>query len=201
MPTTEEAYRRRPLKRLTDRENLFVEEYVSDPNATKAAIAAGYSKRTASVTGSQLLKRPHVAAAIGVLQRHTREQFEIERYEILSRLAFACTRDPADFLNKRTGKLLPLRKMSKAARSCIDQLDIDPKTGKVIGIRLMSLATALDLAMKHKGLFAPDQHQHLITPMDFDLLIQKAQSRLDPNEQLLLEEERKATLVTTATTP
>jgi hypothetical protein len=49
---------------LTARQNLFVQEYLRDCNATKAAIRAKYSAKTARSIGSELLHLPHVAAAI-----------------------------------------------------------------------------------------------------------------------------------------
>ncbi len=49
---------------LTPRQRRFAEEYLIDTNATKAAIRAGYSRRSAPAIGCQLLKVPHVAEAI-----------------------------------------------------------------------------------------------------------------------------------------
>lgn len=38
-----------------DRRRMFVEAYLKEPNATKAAIAAGYSEKTARAAGSRML--------------------------------------------------------------------------------------------------------------------------------------------------
>lgn len=46
----------------------FVDAYIVEPNATKAAIAAGYSERTAKQQGSRLLTRVDVGAAIAARQ-------------------------------------------------------------------------------------------------------------------------------------
>jgi hypothetical protein len=51
-------------KTLTKREAVFVNEYVQDFNATRAAKAAGYSEKTAAQAGSRLLKSVKVAAEI-----------------------------------------------------------------------------------------------------------------------------------------
>jgi hypothetical protein len=51
-------------KSLTTREMIFVNEYIQDCNATRAAKAAGYSPKTASQSGSRLLKSVKVAAEI-----------------------------------------------------------------------------------------------------------------------------------------
>ena len=51
--------------RLTPKQELFVSTYLANGgNATRAAIAAGYSESRAEVTGSELLKNRKVAEAI-----------------------------------------------------------------------------------------------------------------------------------------
>jgi len=42
----------------------FVEEYLIDFNGTRAAIAAGYSEKTATSMASENLRKPHIIAAI-----------------------------------------------------------------------------------------------------------------------------------------
>ena len=39
---------------MTDKQDRFIENYVLTGNATKSAIASGYSEKTAKVKGSQL---------------------------------------------------------------------------------------------------------------------------------------------------
>jgi phage terminase small subunit len=48
----------------TDRQAAFVREYVKDWNATKAAIRAGYSERTADEQGCRLLANTRIQSAI-----------------------------------------------------------------------------------------------------------------------------------------
>jgi phage terminase small subunit len=49
---------------LTAKQQRFVDAYLIDANATKAAIAAGYSQKTAPEQGSRLLKNVKVASAL-----------------------------------------------------------------------------------------------------------------------------------------
>jgi phage terminase small subunit len=49
---------------LTAKQERFVAEYLVDGNASRASIAAGYSKRTAARIGSELLTKPVIKAAI-----------------------------------------------------------------------------------------------------------------------------------------
>ena len=49
---------------LTNKQRVFVEEYLRTFNATAAAIAAGYSEKTASVIGHENLRKPNIDAEI-----------------------------------------------------------------------------------------------------------------------------------------
>ena len=49
---------------LTGKQQLFVEEYLIDLNATQAAIRAGYSVNTAEAIGFENLRKPKIAQAI-----------------------------------------------------------------------------------------------------------------------------------------
>lgn len=52
------------LAALEPRQRRFVQAYVREPNATKAALAAGYSEKTARSIGSENLTKPDIAAAV-----------------------------------------------------------------------------------------------------------------------------------------
>jgi phage terminase small subunit len=49
---------------LRAKQELFVQEYLKDLNATQAAIRAGYSEKTAYSIGQENLKKPEIAAEI-----------------------------------------------------------------------------------------------------------------------------------------
>ena len=50
---------------LTDKQRLFVDAYIANKfNATKAAVEAGYSHKTARVIGAENLTKPNIKAAI-----------------------------------------------------------------------------------------------------------------------------------------
>lgn len=54
------------LQKLTPKQHAFVAAYLGSckGNATKAAIEAGYSPKTATATGAENLRKPHIQAAI-----------------------------------------------------------------------------------------------------------------------------------------
>jgi len=51
-------------KRLTEKQQRFIDEYMKDLNATKAAIRAGYSEKGANSIGGENARKPHIKAAI-----------------------------------------------------------------------------------------------------------------------------------------
>lgn len=53
---------------LTDKQQRFVAEYLTDMNATQAATRAGCSEKTAYSQGQRMLKNVEVAAAIAERQ-------------------------------------------------------------------------------------------------------------------------------------
>lgn len=52
---------------LTEKERIFADEYIKTTNATQSAIKAGYSEKTASVTGSKMLRKPKVRQYIDTI--------------------------------------------------------------------------------------------------------------------------------------
>ena len=51
-------------KGLTQKQRRFIDEYIISGNATRAAIKAGYSKKTAAVTATENLRKPNIKAEI-----------------------------------------------------------------------------------------------------------------------------------------
>lgn len=54
---------------LTPKQKFFCEEYVVDWNATRAAIAAGYSENSAKVIGHENLTKPYIKEYIEEIQK------------------------------------------------------------------------------------------------------------------------------------
>lgn len=66
-------------KKLTPKQQRFVDEYLIDLNATQAAIRAGYSAKTAQQTGSENLLKPVIADAVAKAQAERSERTEISQ--------------------------------------------------------------------------------------------------------------------------
>lgn len=74
------------MPKLTDKQTAFVREYLLDLNATQAAIRAGYSERTASRIGPQLLGKTWVREAIEKAQAKRARRVEVTQDYVLSNL-------------------------------------------------------------------------------------------------------------------
>jgi phage terminase small subunit len=84
------------MAKLTDKQRAFAEAYLKTFNATKAAIAAGYSEKSATSQGSQLLHNPKVEAYL-----HARMQKSLmSTNEVLYHLAQIARGDVDDLLNE-----------------------------------------------------------------------------------------------------
>ncbi|MCA0421925.1 MAG: terminase small subunit [Proteobacteria bacterium] len=90
-----------PLKD-TKRE-VFCQEYLTDLNATQAAIRAGYSKKTAKQQGSRLLSYDDVAARITHLAADRVNRLRISADDLLIRAETILKADPRELTEHRIG--------------------------------------------------------------------------------------------------
>ena len=71
------------MPKLTDRQKEFVRQYLVDLNATKAAIRAGYSERTANAQAGRLLANVGIREAIENAQAKRARRVEIKAEDVL----------------------------------------------------------------------------------------------------------------------
>lgn len=83
--------------KLTKKQEMFVEEYIIDLNATQAAIRAGYSKKTAGQIGEQNLKKLEIQQAINKKLAEKKEKLIMKQDEILERLTQQGRREATDY--------------------------------------------------------------------------------------------------------
>ena len=117
--------------KLTDKQKMFCAEYIIDFNATRAAIEAGYSEKTANVTSSQYLAKPSIQEEINRLMKKRSERVQIDADDVLR-------------------SILDIRD------TCAKKLDITSRSGDVIGESLVDVNGAIkanELLGKHLNLF------------------------------------------------
>ncbi len=155
------------------RKDDFARAYIANgKNATRAAIEAGYSPRTARQQGARLLSDVALQAAIAEMEAKFAERagLSIERtLREVARLAYA---DPRR-LFREDGSLIPIREMDDDTAATIASIEHETKVdrsasddgdGIITNMKIAKLKTwdknaALEKAMKHLGLFREDNQQ------------------------------------------
>lgn len=72
--------------KFTAKQQMFIDEYLVDLNATQAAIRAGYSERTAKSQGHRLLTNVDILARIEELKKTRADRLQLDAYWVLKRL-------------------------------------------------------------------------------------------------------------------
>lgn len=143
-------------KKLTKKQQLFVDEYLIDLNATQAAIRAGYSVDTAREIGCENLTKPNIQEAIAkaMAERSKRTGVNQDRVVLeLARIAFVNIEDVVD---TDTGEILP--NASKDDLACIESVKFKESysdTGSMTEreVKIASKMKALELLGKHLGMW------------------------------------------------
>lgn len=167
------------LAKLTPKQQLFVQEYLIDLNATQAAIRAGYSVQTAQEQGSRMLSNVMVQNAIAkaMAERSKRTQITADMVvKELSKIAFA---DIKDFLSFRTAQtvighdeegdpvidysqIIDLKDSDDVDGRMIQEVSINSKG--VFTFKLHDKMAALDKLGKHLGLYNDSLKVDINTP-------------------------------------
>nr|DAP37835.1 MAG TPA: Terminase small subunit [Caudoviricetes sp.] len=75
------------MKKLTQKQQRFVDEYIISGNATQAAIKAGYSKKTARFVGAENLTKPNIKVELEKRNAEIKSQKTMDMQEVMERLA------------------------------------------------------------------------------------------------------------------
>lgn len=149
---------------LSAKQARFVEEYLTDLNATQAAIRAGYSERSAASVGYENLTKPHISAAISAAQVARSFRTGITQDRILAELAkigFSDLRktltpgghllNPGDWDDDTAGAIASLEVVMTAGSEMDDEGRRIPE--HVHKIKTWDKLAALDKLGKHLGMF------------------------------------------------
>jgi phage terminase small subunit len=148
----------KPGKKLTPKQQRFVEEYLIDLNATQAAIRAGYSAKTAGQIGEKLLKKVEIAAAVAEAKKARSARTEITADRVLHELAAIAFLDPAKVFTP-TGEVRSLGDMDESVRRAIASVetftssDEGEAVNTVRKVKMADKLRALELLGKHLQLW------------------------------------------------
>lgn len=150
-------------KGVKQRRTRFIKEYLIDQNAKRAAIAAGYSPKTAEVQGSRLLSDAKLQAEIDAANAKVNAKLDltVERVKTeISRLAFY---DPAAFWNEN-GTAKPIHEIDEDSRRAIagfETAELFEGNGEDRG--LAGYIKKFKLADKNKSLEMAARHLKMLT--------------------------------------
>jgi phage terminase small subunit len=148
---------------LTPMRQRFVDAYLTNPNATQAAIKAGYSEKTARSQGQRLLTNVDIKAAIDQARAVAAERARTDASRTLEEvgaLAFSDVGQILDFSGP-VPRLRPGDEIPEAARRAIASIKLKRYTegtgdqareAEVVELRLWNKLGALEKLMKHLGL-------------------------------------------------
>ena len=153
-------HRSKKEKKLTPRQEAFVEEYLTDLNATQAYIRSysrkGYtpSIKVAEVGGLRNLANPIVKKGIQKARQKLIQRTQVDQERVITELARIAFMDPREFFNE-DGKLKDVHKLPDDAAAALAGMDINinPLGEVTKKIKLTRKEKALELLAKHLGMF------------------------------------------------
>jgi phage terminase small subunit len=140
------------------RRTRFIKEYLIDQNATRAAIAAGYSEKTARQIGCQLLKKADIREAVNAGNEKANAKLDLTVARVKAEIARLAFYDPKDFWNDN-GTAKPLHEIPEDSRRAIAGFEVMELfeghgedrglAGYIKKFKLISKDRALELAARH----------------------------------------------------
>ena len=146
---------------LNDKQRLFVAAYIAEPNATQAAIAAGYSEKSARVNGPRLLKHAVVrqqieegaASRLAVVEQEATEAV-LSRHQVLLEDSAIATSNLWDLVERVTSRGIiwkDINEMPVEIQRLVQEVAVDPEKGNV-KVKMHSKHPALQRLAKYHGL-------------------------------------------------
>lgn len=148
------------MPRLTARQARFVEEYLVDLNATRAARRAGYSAKRCDVIGYENLLKPDVRGAIEAAQRERSARTGITADRVVREIAKLALSNLTDVMtwDESGATLIHSAQLSPDAAAAIAEIsDTRTERGGVLKVKLHNKVAALEQLAKHVGLYGGKQ--------------------------------------------
>ena len=144
-------------KKLSDKQQRFVEEYLIDLNATQAAIRAGYKRsQYIDTNANKLLENTRIAEEIEKAMAERSKRTGINQDRVIQELARIAFLNPQKLINTTDASIRP--DATEDDLVCIQSVKVKTMNGakgKSIEreVRLNDKLKALELLGKHLGMF------------------------------------------------
>lgn len=143
------------MRKLTNRQKRFVQEYLLDLNATQAAIRAGYSENTAQEQSSRLLSNVMIKAGIARMRKEAENRTKVRLDLIIQEYARFAFAGLSKFIRiDQAGQpILDLSRCTPEDLDLLAELRVDGD-GRIRRIKIKQLdkLKALEALGKHLGL-------------------------------------------------
>lgn len=155
---------------LSLKEEKFCQHYVKCLNKTKAALSAGYSKKSARGIGYENSTKPHIQARITEIQTELKETSGITAHAVIMELATLGFWNIKDFIGENN-LIKDLSKMPKSKLKPVIGIEIRETITTIENQETKEIATKLKMADKrgalvdlgrHLGIFEEDNKQKAI---------------------------------------
>ena len=143
---------------LTPKQAIFIAEFLVDGNATRAAIASGYSEKTAEAAGSRLLRNVKVSRVLAERNARRVEKLDVTAERVLCELAKLSYFDPGRLFDE-FGKLKRVTEMDEVTRAAVESVEVDPETGRVKKLVMAKKGQNLERLGRYLKLFT-DRVEH-----------------------------------------
>ncbi|MGN5479508.1 terminase small subunit [Cupriavidus basilensis] len=150
------------MRKLSPKQERFIEEYLKDLNATQAALRAGYSSKTARQIGEQLIRKPEIQKRLAAAPAARSERAQVDADYVLRRMVEI---DQMDVLDIMTGsmELKPVSEWPRVWRQYLSGFDLAEMfegtgsdrtlAGILKKIRWPDKVKNLELIGRHLGMF------------------------------------------------
>ena len=133
-----------PRVRFTPKQRLFIEAYLISKNATKAAIAAGFSERSANNQGTRLMADDDIRAEIEARLAATFDRYAVTSERIIRELAKIAFANIGDFIAvQNDGSLtVDFGTSTREQMASLKSLEVDKRTsaGAAPGVRKIKIS-------------------------------------------------------------
>lgn len=152
------------MTKLSDKQERFCREYLRDLNATQAAIRAGYSKRSAEMQASRLLRNDKVKKFLETNSKKIADKLEISAERVLNELAKLAFYDARKMFDD-DGNPIHISRLDDNAAASIVGVEVvtrgndDHGYADIMKVKLADKKGALELLGKHLKLFT-DKVEH-----------------------------------------
>ena len=146
---------------LTYKQVQFIEAYMIEPNATKAAHKAGYSKKSSRQQGARLLSNAAIKAEIQRRMDARAIRMRVTADDVLKELVqigFSDIYRYIDFDSKKGMTLKDPNGLTQEMRRCVAEVsDVPGAYGHTRKIKLKDSLRALEMIAKHLKLLGGDE--------------------------------------------